>query len=181
VETDPLVRLAVRLRELRQEHGLLQEDVARITGVQGRAVVSNWETLTARRRTPDLLVLLTLARWYGVTLDYVVGIPGAERDSPSVKAGKTALQRLFPTQVAKLSYPTPSQCMALAYRIVREAAPNAFFDERMSMLLFLKVERFRSILNGEPASDTDISRFAESVGLPTSWVYGGPDKGGRKR
>ena len=61
--------LGKRLKELRDEQGLTQEEVANAIGVEAGAY-SNYERET---RTPDVQKLTALADFYRVTIDYLCG------------------------------------------------------------------------------------------------------------
>ena len=67
-----MVELADRLRELRQERGWTQGRVAERLGVTP-SVISAYENGI---RQPSYEVLIKLARLYGVTSDYLLGISG---------------------------------------------------------------------------------------------------------
>lgn len=62
--------LAVRLRAERERRGVTQEDVARDLGLGSRVVVSRYESGT---RVPDAATLTSLAEYYGVAVDYLLG------------------------------------------------------------------------------------------------------------
>ena len=59
-----------RLRELRLEKSLLQDQLALATGI-GQASISAWELGT---RIPRMDSLITLAKFFGCTIDYLVGL-----------------------------------------------------------------------------------------------------------
>lgn len=63
-----MVGLAARLKQLRIIKGLTQEQAARSVGVT-RSVISAYET---EMRFPSLDILVSLARLYGVTTDYLL-------------------------------------------------------------------------------------------------------------
>jgi transcriptional regulator with XRE-family HTH domain len=58
-----------RLRELREEKGLIQAELAEEIGI-GRTSVSNYEK---EERVPDADVIIKLADFFGVTTDYLLG------------------------------------------------------------------------------------------------------------
>ena len=62
--------LGKRLKELRDEQGLTQEEVANAIGVEAGAY-SNYERET---RTPDVQKLTALADFYRVTIDYLLSL-----------------------------------------------------------------------------------------------------------
>ncbi len=59
-----------RLKELRMERSLGQVALAESIGVS-KAVVSMWET---GKREPSMTSLIALANFYGVSIDYIVGL-----------------------------------------------------------------------------------------------------------
>jgi transcriptional regulator with XRE-family HTH domain len=58
-----------RLRKLRKEHDLSQEELAKILETD-RSNVANWET----RRQPDYEVVKKIAAFFNVTTDYLLGL-----------------------------------------------------------------------------------------------------------
>lgn len=62
---------AQRLRELRKQHKLTQQQLADATGV-GRATLAHYEAGTSE---PGLTNLIKLADFFDVTLDYLAGRP----------------------------------------------------------------------------------------------------------
>ena len=60
---------AVRLQELRKEKKVPQKDLAERLGISVRA----YHYYEEGKRYPDFQGLLTLADFYGVSLDYLVG------------------------------------------------------------------------------------------------------------
>lgn len=63
-----MVGLAARLKQLRTVKGLTQQQAAKAVGVT-RSVISGYET---EMRFPSLDILVSLARLYGVTTDYLL-------------------------------------------------------------------------------------------------------------
>ncbi len=61
---------AQRIRELRLEHGMTQEDVARWIGVS-RGCMANYET---GKRRPDALIVRRLSKLLGVSTDFLLGV-----------------------------------------------------------------------------------------------------------
>jgi transcriptional regulator with XRE-family HTH domain len=64
-----MVHLTKRLQDLREDHDLTQKELAKILGVPPQRV-SEWEK---GFHEPRLEILLKLADYYDVTLDYLVG------------------------------------------------------------------------------------------------------------
>lgn len=63
------MNFGARLRALRMEKNLTQEDLGKILKV-GKASISGYENET---RQPDNESLVTLANYFGVTVDYLLG------------------------------------------------------------------------------------------------------------
>ena len=61
---------AERLKELRQERGVSLETIAKAIGVSVIAV-SRWEN---KKRIPNIESLVAIAKYFGVSTDYLVGM-----------------------------------------------------------------------------------------------------------
>lgn len=59
-----------KLKRLREEKGLTQENIARRLCIS-RATVSKYES---GRRKPDIETMKTLSKYYGVSVDYIIGM-----------------------------------------------------------------------------------------------------------
>lgn len=59
-----------KLKRLREEKGLTQENIARKLCIS-RATVSKYES---GRRKPDIETMKTLSKYYGVSVDYIIGM-----------------------------------------------------------------------------------------------------------
>ena len=68
--TEALPIFSQRLKELRMERSVGQVALAESIGVS-KAVVSMWET---GKREPAMTSLIALANFYGVSIDYIVGL-----------------------------------------------------------------------------------------------------------
>lgn len=60
---------AERLKELRNEKGLSQAQLAKETGLSCTSLCY-WET---QQRVPSAVAIITLAEYFGVTPDYLLG------------------------------------------------------------------------------------------------------------
>lgn len=63
-------KFAERLKELRNEKGLSQGQLAKATGLSHTALVY-WET---EQRVPNAKAVIILAKFFGVTTDYLLGV-----------------------------------------------------------------------------------------------------------
>lgn len=169
-ETDLLPLMPRRLRELRQELGWSLNDVAQRLNVTQRAVVSNWEAENQRRRVPDIQNLLVLQRWYGVSMDYLMGQPGAEHDSPVVRAGKAAIRESL--RVLKgIEATAPHERAHIALSKAMTIAPDAFFRERVAAFLMITPEHLDDLLKHGNWSEEHTKRLADILGLHLEWFY----------
>ena len=65
-----MIKFNERLKELRVEQGLSQIQLGKILGVSQRTI-SSWE---ADERRPDFETLEKIAKYFGVTTDYLLGL-----------------------------------------------------------------------------------------------------------
>lgn len=164
--------LAGNLKSLRQELGLTLQDIADLCGIRGgRASVSKWERESEPQRPEDRLLLL-LADFYGVSLDYLYGRPHARRDSPAVAAARASLRARVNEEPAGLT--TPGQRLALVWNWLSELAPGVFHPQRVAAELNLSPDGFAELARGhaQPAPGV-VTRFAAICGLPEGWFYTG--------
>lgn len=169
-EAKLLPYLPQRLRELRLELGWTLEDVAVRVGVTQAGVVSNWEATNQRRRTPELSTLLLLQRWYGVSMDYLLGNPLAERDSPSVRKGKLALREALRRQPG-LEAKSARERAEVAWSVAQKVAPDAFFTERLAACLLMSPAELAEVTENAFWSNRLIERLAPFLGLSADWFY----------
>ena len=91
-------KVAEKLKRLREERQMQQQDVAALVGVSP-SMVSLWES---GKRLPSIAVLSGLAEYYNTSLDALVGI-----ESPSVKQferWRKLTKDLRPEQLEALDY-----------------------------------------------------------------------------
>ena len=58
-----------RIRLLRNDSHMTQEELAKIAGLKDRSSIANWE---ASRVTPDYEQLQRVAKFFNVTIDYII-------------------------------------------------------------------------------------------------------------
>lgn len=94
-----MILLGERLKTLRLENHLRQEQVARLVGVD-RSTVSLWENDS---RQPSFSVLVRLANIYGVSTDYLLGCASDRTlDLSGLTTAETALvSQLVASMTAK--------------------------------------------------------------------------------
>lgn len=80
-----MILIGDKLRQLRQENGLRQEQVARLVGAD-RSSISAWETDS---RQPSYQSLVRLAEVYNVSTDFLLGRTGGR---PLDLSGLTATE-----------------------------------------------------------------------------------------
>jgi len=59
-----------RIKDLREDHDMLQRDIARLLGIS-QQYYSEYEK---GNRTIPIVHLITLAKFYGTSIDYMVGL-----------------------------------------------------------------------------------------------------------
>jgi transcriptional regulator with XRE-family HTH domain len=64
-------QFANRLKELRTEKNLRQIDLAKKLGFNTHSVIANWES---GKQIPDIHNFILIAKFFGVSIDYLVGI-----------------------------------------------------------------------------------------------------------
>ena len=69
MSTVSMEKFCLRLKELRVERKLSQADLATATGLT-QGAITYWET---GQRVPNATAVITLARFFGVTTDYLLG------------------------------------------------------------------------------------------------------------
>lgn len=167
---DPVPNLPKRLKELRLEMGWTLDDVANLVRVTQRGVASNWEATNHRRRIPPIGTLLILQRWYGVSFDYLLGNPDAERDSPAVKSGRRLVRERL-RQAEGLDLASPSDRARLAVTVATEVAPEAFFRDRLAAHLNVTTEELTALQEIEVWPDQKVEDLARLLGIRADWFY----------
>ncbi|KYG30398.1 helix-turn-helix domain-containing protein [Alkalihalobacillus trypoxylicola] len=80
--------IEMRIRQLRKEKGLSQEELAEEVGVS-RQAVSKWES---NQSTPDLLRIIKLSEYFNVTTDYLLkGTEASNQKDEPLNIGKILL------------------------------------------------------------------------------------------
>lgn len=74
-EVMKMVHLTKRLRDLREDHDLTQEEVAKIVG-NSKQRYGEWERGEHR---PSIDAIITLAEFYKVSTDYILGLTNDPR------------------------------------------------------------------------------------------------------
>lgn len=74
-----MATISERIKLLRNEYGLTQEDLANRLGV-ARATVASWEV---GRRTPDADAIKKLANIFNTTADYLIGHTDTRHSTPT--------------------------------------------------------------------------------------------------
>ena len=66
-----------RIKDLREDHDMLQKDVAKLLGIS-QQYYSEYEK---GNRTIPILHLITLSKFYGTSIDYIVGLSNNEKNN----------------------------------------------------------------------------------------------------
>jgi transcriptional regulator with XRE-family HTH domain len=160
--------LGARLRHLRESYGLVQQDVANLFSTS-RNVPSQWES---GAREPSLVNILKLADYYGVTVDWLLGIPDAERDSPVVRRVKRELGDYLRLREPFLKYTGPGERLQLAVGFLCEQDPDHFSVEGIARYLTITPDTFAAMMNGQAmVTGPVIQRFSVFANLPEVWFW----------
>ncbi|HWI64548.1 MAG TPA: helix-turn-helix transcriptional regulator [Symbiobacteriaceae bacterium] len=160
--------LGPRLRQLREGYGLVLQDVADLFGTS-RNVPSQWE---GGQREPSYEHLVKLADFYGVTVDWLLGREGAEKDSARVKQVKNQLHDYLRLREASLVNTTPGERLRTAAEFLASQDKVMFHFERIARQLLIQPEVLTEMLSGRGiATGPVIQRFAQFVNLPELWFY----------
>ncbi|HLN60370.1 MAG TPA: helix-turn-helix transcriptional regulator [Symbiobacteriaceae bacterium] len=160
--------LGNRLRQLREAWGLVLQDVANLFGTN-RNVPSQWE---GGLREPSYDHLLRLADFYGVTVDWLLGREGAEKDSPRVSLIKNQLHDYLRLREATLRGTTPGNRVRVAIDFLILQDPELFTVERVARQLVISSETLAQMLDDQVmTTPLVVQRFAQYTNLPEIWFY----------
>jgi transcriptional regulator with XRE-family HTH domain len=73
-----VMKIGDRMKRLREEKGLIQQDVCNALDIE-QSTLANYEN---NRRIPKTDILIAIANFYGVSLDYLVGRTNIKTDIP---------------------------------------------------------------------------------------------------
>ena len=157
-----------RLRQLREGLGFVLQDVADLFGTN-RNVPSQWE---GGQREPSYEHLIRLADFYGVTVDWLLGRMGAEKDSPRVRLVKSQLREYLHIKEASLGGSTPGRRLKVAIEFLAGQDAEMFSLGRLAQQLLIPEEILRQMLFEQimPAGPV-VQRFAQFATLPELWFY----------
>lgn len=148
-------QFAPRLQLARRERHLRQRDVERALNL-GPGTLSQYER---GLREPGFQLLLSLADYFEVSIDWLLGRPEAVRESPALGAARRRLQarlRERPLRGAR-----PRDRVLAILEAATSASPELFATERMASRLGLSADEFRRLLSG-PAV---LKRLEEYLGV----------------
>lgn len=101
-----------RLRALREQRGLRQEDIGKVINV-GKSAVSQWES---GARIPDLETVNRLSSYFGVSVDYLLGRTDS-REAPQYDKIKTSADEV--TELLETLHKRPE--MKMLFSITKNA------------------------------------------------------------
>jgi transcriptional regulator with XRE-family HTH domain len=145
-----------RLISLRKEHDLTQQDMAKVIQKK-RSTVSGYET---EGKEPDLETICLLAKYFGVSTDYLLGYSDERNHTEQVFFNDTInFQRHFNSLSAELR-PIVSKCFDSFYLLIDRdmqlARPERLkiYEELLHTLQSLRAEIRKSIeASGGAATD----------------------------
>lgn len=138
-------------------------------GGVSRNAVSHWERGLTE---PDFATLEQLADFYDVTIDWLFGRQGAERDSPRIQQIKHALHAYLGLVEDGMMNTTPEERLRLIYRFVESKHTVALLTDRLARRLGVNPKSLRDILSGkDQAGPLVIRTFSDVFGIPEGWFY----------
>ncbi|HYF77549.1 MAG TPA: helix-turn-helix transcriptional regulator [Symbiobacteriaceae bacterium] len=160
--------LGARLRQLRENFGLVLQDVANLFSTN-RNVPSQWES---GAREPSYEHLVRLADFYGVTVDWLLGREHAEKDSARVKRVKSQLHDFLRLREEALTNTPPGVRVRTAAEFLSTQDPTMFSMDRIARQVLIDPDVFREMVYGQAmVTGPVIQRFAEFVNLEEVWFY----------
>jgi transcriptional regulator with XRE-family HTH domain len=104
------IKIGLRLRELREELGKTQEEVAKSIGITKKSISCYENNLTM----PPVEILEKMARYFGKSMDYLVS--GVETEYKDVKISDKKLLNLFEKMdMLELSLKKPMEIVIEGY------------------------------------------------------------------
>jgi len=166
--------LGERLREIRDSCGLSQAEAATILDV-GRSAISLWER---DENAPSAAKLQEISRVYGISLDWLFGVEGADSLSPALVQGLMALarhlRRLSEQGQRDMEWASTEERLAQCVHFLQERVPDLCTMTFFARRLVLSEAMLADILAGRMlASSTTIDRAANLLRLPAMWLRTG--------
>lgn len=154
-----------RLRLLREEAGEVLQDVAdRVS--KTRTAPALWE---AGSNEPSFAILVSLADYYGVTTDWLLGRPDAARDTPAVASVKAGLRQYIEALRHKLAGSTPGERVRLVLDYLADAAPQ-FEQSRLERAIGVRPGGLTAVVEARYIPGPElINRLARIAGLEADW------------
>ncbi|HEY3365732.1 MAG TPA: helix-turn-helix transcriptional regulator [Symbiobacteriaceae bacterium] len=160
--------LADRLKMLRESLGMVQQEIADLFN-SSRNVPSQWES---GLREPSYEHLLTLAEFYGVTTDWLLGRAGAQFDDHAITAIKRELAEYLQGVEPSLKHTTPGYRFKLAVDYLSSRDPRRLGLGRIATHLMISQNTLEQMCSERiiPTGPV-ISRLAHFAHLPQLWFY----------
>ncbi|HWI52132.1 MAG TPA: helix-turn-helix transcriptional regulator [Symbiobacteriaceae bacterium] len=152
-----------RLREVRTERGLLQRDLEEALNLRP-GTVSQYER---GLREPDFNLLVIMADRFEVSLDFLLGRPDAQRESPALAAARRQLQAAL-SEVAAGGLRLP-----LVLQLAEQVAPAQFGLQRLAERLTVPPGTISACRSGKGAlPEPTLTQLARHLGIPAQWLLG---------
>jgi transcriptional regulator with XRE-family HTH domain len=144
------------LRELRKEKGLSGKELADVLKVH-KGSISNWET---DRRSPDKEMLNTIAEYFGVSVDYLLG--------------RTNIKNLDANEAVDIEHITPNLSeLIFANRLRSERESLGLLQEEMAEKLDLPSNTYNGYETGKRIPSLEVaSHIAKTLGVSVDYLLG---------
>lgn len=155
-----------RLRELRTARGVLQRDLEEALSLR-MGTASQYER---GLREPGFDLLLAMADYFDVSVDYLLGRPSAPQESPLLVAGRLALQEALKKQGKGLLLLRHSERFSRVLKVAQVVAPEIFTTVRLARRCGVPVAVVQQCLSGTGTMGLEaIMVLADYMGLPPEW------------
>ena len=153
-----------RLRQLRTDRCLRQRDLEQALSLRP-GTMSQYERGV---REPDFDLLMIIADKLEVSLDYLLGRPEAQMESPALAAARRQLQDALGQAAA-----TGGSRLPLVLELAEQVSPSQFGLQRLAQRLTVTAGTLNACRSGIGSlPQTTLLELARHLGVPPEWLMG---------
>lgn len=166
------MKIGTQIRLLRKEKGVSQDALAQQLGITCQAV-SKWENGSTM---PDITMLPVIARYFGVSVDYLLDydLHNADEEIRSLCKRAFAVRGERPAEAESIlreglrRYPNDEIILNHLVYVLDEQGKQALLREELNAipeLYFTKLELKATLLDGDEAYEAALDQKGQSLGL----------------
>lgn len=156
-----------RLRELRHERDMGQREVEELLNLRPGAVTQYERGL----REPGFAMLVKMADLFDASLDYLMGVPDAPRESPALAGARRRLQAAVRQAGSDPRLLRPGRRLAAILALAEQAAPEVFGSARLGRQLSIPTASLRLAQEGRGDLSEGIAvKLATYLGFEPDWL-----------